>query len=145
MASEEELNRVANELQLQQQRGEAIRQQMQQMQASAIEIGSAIDTIENLGKAKGDALLPIGAGVYVSCPKPNPERVVMNAGANLLLQKKPEEAIKALKERQKRIGDAMESMQREMGLVVREIERLTNTASGYAADEERKDVRASKE
>jgi len=145
MASEEEMNRMANELQLQQAKGEAIRQQMQQMQSSLMEIGAAIDTIENIGKAKGDALVPIGAGIYISCPKPNPERVVMNAGANVLVQKKPDEAVKLLKERQKKITDAMDTMQKEMGAVVREIEALTNAASAYAAEEERTNVRAPKE
>lgn len=145
MASEEEMNRMASELQLQQAKGEAIRQQMQQMQSSLMEIGAAIDTIENISKAKGDALVPIGAGAYLSCPKPNPDKVVLNAGANVLVQKKPDEAVKILKDRQKKIADAMNTMQKEMGVVVREIEALTNAASSYAAEEERTNVRPPKE
>jgi len=145
MASVEELNRVAGQLQFQQARGEAIRQQMGQIQASIIEISGAMETIENLGKAKGDALVPIGAGAYISCPKPNAERVVINAGASVLVQKKPEEAVKLLKDRQKKLTDAIASLQKEMSAVIEEIEGLTKTASSYAADEERANVRASKE
>lgn len=144
MANEAELERIAAEMQMQQSRGDAIRQQIQQMQATMLEIGSAIDAVQNIRKAKGDTLVPVGAGVYLSCPKPDPERVVMNAGANVLLQKKPEEAARLLEERQKKVGGAIGEAQQELSDVVREIDRLSQQAGAIAASEE-KNVRASKE
>ncbi len=144
MADEEELQRLSYELQVQQSNGEAIRQQIQAMQSNIIEIGSAIEAVKNLKKMKGDTLIPLGSGTFISCPKPNPEKVVISIGANLMVQKSPEEAVKMLEERQKKISDAMGIAQQDMGRVIQSIESLTQKASVLAAEENR-DVRSSKE
>ena len=144
MGNEEELNRLEGELQMQQARGEAIRQQIQSMQSSALEMATAIEALQNIKKVKGDTLVPIGAGVYFSCPKPDFERVVMNIGAGVMVQKKPEEALGVLLDRQKKLSDAMKSAQDDMSLVISAIEGLTQRASAIGAAEER-NVRPSKE
>ena len=125
MANDSELDRIASSLQVQQAKGEAIRNQIQQMEATILEISAAVDTIQNLKKAKADALVPVGAGVFISCPKPDPDRVVLNIGANVMVSKKPEEAVKLLEERQKKISDAIGSAQVDMGEVIRAIDELS--------------------
>jgi prefoldin alpha subunit len=144
MGNEEELGRIEGELQMQQARGEAIRQQIQSMQSSSLEIATAIEALQNVKKVKGDALVPIGAGVYFSCPKPDFERVVMNIGAGVMVQKKPDEALGVLLDRQKKMTDAMKSAQEDMAQVISAIEDLTRRASAIGAQEER-NVRPSKE
>jgi prefoldin alpha subunit len=114
------------------------------MQSSSLEIATAIEALQNTKKVKGDTLVPIGAGVYFSCPKPDFERVVMNIGAGVMVQKKPEEALGVLLDRQKKISDAMKSAQEDMSLVISAIEGLTQRASVIGAAEER-NVRLSKE
>jgi prefoldin alpha subunit len=145
MADEEEVNGIANEMQLQQARGEVIRQQIQQMQRNILEISSAVDALNNLKKAKSDTLVPIGAGVLISCPKPTSDRVIIEIGANIMVEKKPEEAVKMLQERQKKIMEAVEESQKGLNDVVRAIERLTERASLIAAEGERGNVRPAKE
>jgi len=142
MTKEEELGRLEGELQMQQARGEAIRQQIQNMQSSSLEVATAIEALQNIRKAKGDTLVPIGAGVYFSCPKPDFERVVMNIGAGVMVQKKPDEAQGLLVDRQKKLTDALKSAQEDMAQVISSIEGLTRRASAIAAEEER-DVRPS--
>ena len=144
MADEEELGRLSYELQVQQETGEAIRQQIQSMQSNIVEISSAIEAIRNLKKMKGDALVPLGAGVFISCPKPNPDKVVLSIGASVMASKSPEEAIKVLEERQKKLSDAMGSAQEDLGKVIQTIEGLTQRASALAGEEGR-DVRPPKE
>ena len=144
MADEEELGRLSYELQVQLETGEAIRQQIQSMQSNIVEISSAIEAIRNLKKMKGDALVPLGAGVFISCPKPNPDKVVLSIGASVMASKSPEEAIKVLEERQKKLSDAMGSAQEDLGKVIQTIEGLTQRASALAGEEGR-DVRPPKE
>ena len=144
MGNEEELNKIEGELQMQQSRGEAIRQQIQGMQNSALEISTAIEALQNIKKVKGDALVPIGAGVFLSCQKPDFDHVVMNIGAGVMVQKKPEEALGALMERQAKVTDAMKSAQEDMVQVINAIDTLTKRASAIGAEEER-NVRPSKE
>jgi len=145
MADEEEVNSIANEMQLQQARGEVIRQQIQQMQRNILEISSAVDALNNLKKAKSDTLVPIGAGVLISCPKPASDRVIIDIGANIMVEKKPEEAVKMLQDRQKKIMAAVEESQKGLNEVVKAIERLTERASLIAAEGERGNVRPAKE
>jgi len=140
--AEEELERLAAEIQLQQSRGDAIRQQMQQMQSSLIEIGGAIDAINGLKKAKGNTLVPLGAGAFISCPKPDSEHVTLSIGANIMIQKKPDEAIKYLQERQKKIADAVESAQGDLQEIIKAINAMSQQANALA---EAQNVRAPKE
>ena len=144
MGNEEELNKIEGELQMQQSRGEAIRQQIQGMQNSALEISTAIEALQNIKKVKGDTLVPIGAGVFFSCQKPEFDHVVMNIGAGIMVQKKPEEALGALMERQQKISDALRSAQEDMSEIISAIDTLTRRASAIGAEEER-NVRPSKE
>jgi len=144
MANEDELNRLAAEVQMQQSRGEAIRQQVQQMQSDLMELAGTMDALQNLKKAKGDTLVPLGSGIYISCPKPDADKVVVNIGSNVMVQKKPEEAVKMLQERQKKMIDAINSAQGDLAQVVKIIDELTQRASAMAVAEER-NVRPSKE
>ena len=140
----DDLDQLANEIQMQQARGDAIRQQMQEMQNALAGIGGAIDAVSSLKKAKGDALVPVGAGVFVSCPKPDPEEVTVSIGGNLMVKKKPEEAVKLLQEKQKKIAETMNSAQEDLQQIVRTIESLTQRANAAALAEEQH-VRPSKE
>jgi len=144
MANEEELGRIANEMDIQQAKGDASRQQLRQMEATILEIRAAIDAIQNIKNAKADTLVPVGAGVYLSCPKPNPEKVVVNIGASVLVQKTPEEAVKILQERTRQVSEAISAAQEDLGEVVTAIESLSQRASSIAA-EEGKNVRPAKE
>jgi prefoldin alpha subunit len=144
MGNEEELNRIEGELQMQQARGEAIRQQIQSMQSTSLEMATAIEALQNIKKVKGDTLVPVGAGVFFSCPKPDFDHVVMNIGAGVMVEKKPDEALGVLLDRQKKIADAMKSAQDDMAQVINSIEGLTRRASEIGAAEER-NVRPSKE
>ena len=144
MADEEEMNRVAGELQIQQAKGDAIRQQIQQMQEVSLEITSTLEVLRNIGKAKGNALVPVGAGIFVSCSKADPEKVVMNIGANIMVHKKPDEAISMLEERRENMIKATASAQADLNQVIAEMERLSQRASEFAAAEEGKNVRPSK-
>ena len=146
MANQEELERISNELQLNQARGEALRNQLQAMQSAMLELTASMEAIETLDKAsKGDTLLPIGSGVFISCPKPDASKVIVSVGGGIMVQKKPEDALKILQERQKRMADAMGNSQAALDEIVKNIERLTVQASSAQIAEERRNVRASKE
>lgn len=145
MANEDELESISNELQVQQAKGEAIRQQIQAMQGSILEVSAASEALKNLQKAKGDTLVPLGAGVFMSCPKPNPDKVVVSIGAGVMVQKNPDDTVKMLEERQNRMSEAINIAQADMGQVIKAIESLTERAGVLGAAEERKNVRPSKE
>jgi len=137
MANEEELASISNELEISQARGESIRQQVQAMQSSLLEMASTIEALQNIGNAKKDTLVPIGAGVFLSCPKPDADRVVVSVGSGIMMEKKPEEAIKILESRQKKLSDAMNEAQKELARIVNMVEQLSLRAGELSAMDER--------
>ena len=143
MPDNDDIDSIAAQLELQQAKGEAIRQQMQNMQASMLEVTAAMEAIRNLKNAGKDVLVPVGAGAYISCPKPDTERVVVGIGANLMVQKKPEEALKLMEERQKMLANAVKAAQEDLEMVVKEIDELSKRASLLASGANQ-NVRASK-
>ncbi|MEM4348492.1 MAG: prefoldin subunit alpha [Candidatus Anstonellaceae archaeon] len=142
MVEEDEVQKISYQLQLQQSAGEAVKQQIQAIQANIVEIGSVIEAVKNLKKMKGDTLVPLGAGTFISCPKPNPEKVIISIGANLMVQKSPEDAIKLLQERQQKLYDTLKAAQQDLEQIAKNIQDLANKASVLAA-EESKNVRPS--
>lgn len=144
MAENDELDSIAAQLQMQQAKGDSIRTQMQQMQSNIIEIGGALEAIKNVKKASKDVLVPIGAGAYLSCPKPDSDKVIINIGANVMLHKKPEEAAKLLEERQKVVSDAVAVAQQDLEQVIKEMDELSHRANLLASGANR-NVRASQE
>ncbi|MEM4554246.1 MAG: prefoldin subunit alpha [Candidatus Anstonellaceae archaeon] len=142
MVDETEVQKLSYQLQLQQSAGEAVRQQIQAIQANIVEIGSVIEAIKNLKKMKGDTLVPLGAGTFLSCPKPNTEKIIISIGANLMVQKSPEEAVKMLEEKQQKLSDALKAAQQDLEQIAKNIQDLTNKASLLVA-EESKNVRSS--
>jgi prefoldin alpha subunit len=144
MAAEDDMDRLAADLQLQQSKGESIHQQIMSMQESLMEMGGAVNALQNLKNMKGDALVPLGAGVFLSCPKPNPEKIIINIGANVMVQKSPEDAVKLLEERQKGIRGAINSAQEDLELTLNAIEEISKKANALAAQGEG-NVRPAKE
>ena len=144
MADARDLDSIAAQLEVQQAKGDAIRQQIQSMQASMVDVGGATEAIRNLKKATKDMLVPVGAGAYLSCPKPDTDRVVVGIGANVLVQKKPEEALALMEERQKSLGNAIRTAQEDLEQVIVEIDELSKQASALAAAGAGQNVRASK-
>ena len=98
-----------------------------------VEVTGAMEAIRNLKKANKDVLVPVGAGAYISCPKPDTEKVVVGIGANIMVQKKPEDAIKLMEERQKNIANSINAAQQDLEMVVNEIDNLSKQASAIAA------------
>lgn len=145
VGEERELEEISNSLQVQQAKGDALRQQIEAMQSSVLELSAAMEALKNLEKVKGDTLVPLGAGVFISCPKPATEKVIMSIGASVMVQKKPEEAIKILVERQKKMTDAVELAQEDLKGIIGKIEELTRRASIIGAVMEGGSVRPSKE
>ncbi|MCX8174729.1 MAG: prefoldin subunit alpha [Candidatus Micrarchaeota archaeon] len=125
MAEEESIESLSYQIQFQQAKGDAIKKQLQDLQSALVEMGGAIETLKNIKKIKGESLLPIGSGVFISYGKPNTERVLINIGANVLSSKTPEEAVKMLEERQNNVRNAINTAQKDLNEVIASIEELS--------------------
>lgn len=144
MADDNEMNRIAGEVQVQQARGDLIRSQIEQMQSVSVEINASLEAVRNIKKAKGNMLVPVGAGIFLSCSKVDSEHVIVNIGANVMLQKKPDDALQMLQDRQSKISTAIADAQRDLEAVISKVEKLSFEANMAAGKEEKQNVSPSK-
>jgi prefoldin alpha subunit len=78
------------------------------LERALTEARSALDTIRSLGSEKPEEILtPVGAGVLLRGKPPNSERILINVGANVVLEKNRDDAAVIL---EKRIEEFEQSM-----------------------------------
>jgi len=113
---------------------EQLEKQMAAVQKKLVELVAtkmAIHEIEGVEKEK-EILLPIGAGVYGHGKIAHSEKVLVNVGANILINKKPEDAAKFVEERKREIMLAAAKIETDMKQIVEkmnDIATVINEAS----------------
>jgi prefoldin alpha subunit len=129
MSDEEDLNQLTIQAQILQRQGSALQNQLDIFQETLADINSAIETLENLPKAKEEGRVPIGAGVYVTCNKIQADDVLVTVGAGLLVQKKAADAIEMIKGRQKSVSEAFDKAQKNLIAINRQMQDINSKAS----------------
>ena len=96
------------------------------LEALANNISAAISALEELEKVKEtvEILVPIGGSVYIKAEVGKIEKVLVEVGAEVLIEKSPEEALKYLNTRRGNILKEIERMQGQLGGVLAELEKL---------------------
>ncbi|MEM4254706.1 MAG: prefoldin subunit alpha [Candidatus Norongarragalinales archaeon] len=111
MASEQEMQRMALEMQAYRQRAEEVQGQMRSLAAFVQESDSAVKAMESL--AEGETLFPIGSGVFVKA-KPASKTVIVEIGARVMAEKTVDEAKALLQERKDGFIKALSKLQEEL-------------------------------
>ncbi len=117
---EKELQEHAVMYQLLQATFEQLQKQMIAVQKKLVELEAtkmAIDEIKDVNK-DNDILVPIGAGVYGHGRVTNAEKVLVNVGANVLLNKGPKDASAFVEARKREIMQAAAKVEADMKQIV---------------------------
>lgn len=81
------------------------------LERALLENRSALDAIKGLsGKGTGEVLTQIGGGAMVRSPKPNVDKVLVNIGASIVIEKTREEALAVLETRAKEVEHSIVSI-----------------------------------
>jgi len=135
----EKLERSLVELKKEEALMEALNQQVALLTATLSELSSTIETIKRLKEAPPEVeiLTPVGSGSFVRARLLPLERVLMGIGANVVVERTPEEAMQFLEEKSSEIGRALQELREEMARVLErmealrpEIEKLLSKARG---------------
>jgi len=130
---EKTLNQIAIQAQLIQRQGQALQQQIEMMQTTVSDLQATIDSLDNLSKAKDMGLLPIGAGVYITCKQVDTDAVLLSVGSGLIVSKKASDAGDILRKRQKSVTDALDKANASMAGINQQMQDLNAKASVLAA------------
>jgi prefoldin alpha subunit len=112
------------------QQAEIFARQLEVIEQKRIESLAAIESMKALTADRDPpALLPLGGGTMVRVRVGDPDRILVNIGADVIVQRTSGEAIAFLQEKitemeamEKRVAQTIEQLRMQMGEVARQIE-----------------------
>jgi prefoldin alpha subunit len=131
--SEEEIRRLVNAYQQYQAQAEAISQQVGLTQMTLQGLDRAILAVEALNSAKDgeEMLVPIGSGSFIHAKLASKERVVLNVGAGVSIEKPTAEAKDSLKARKEEVAQAGKKMSDMLMKIEQEMAKIQQVLSKY--------------
>lgn len=136
----EEIRSLAARHQEYHRQAEALKQEMNMVQASIASCDQAIETINELKKAgeegKGaETMVPIGFGSFVHAEVKNVDRVVVNLGAGFSAEKSVDGAIETLNRRKEQLAKILEQMNASLTKFMQGIQALEAEAAKLRPDQ----------
>jgi prefoldin alpha subunit len=130
---EEEIRRLLAAYQQYQAQSEAIAQQLGLTQMTVQGLDRAISAIDALNTAtEGQELLvPIGSGSFVFAKLASIERVILNVGAGVSIEKPAAEAKESLKVRKAEVAEAAKKLSEMLNKIDGEMAKIQSVISKY--------------
>lgn len=130
---EEEIRRLLAAYQQYQAQAEAIAQQLGLTQMTVQGLDRAISAIDALNTAtEGQELLvPIGSGSFVFAKLASIERVILNVGAGVSIEKPAAEAKESLKVRKAEVAEAAKKLSEMLNKIDGEMAKIQSVISKY--------------
>ena len=129
-----ELQRIAQQVELNRQRMESIEQQMSRLEQIRLDQLQTIETLSAIpdSGAKG-AMIPLGSGVQIVADIPPKTGAVIDIGSRVQAEKPLEEAIEILTKRTEEILDIMNKMKIEFSSIEETTISLANVFNEHIA------------
>jgi prefoldin alpha subunit len=113
------------------QQAEIFASQLELMENGRMEALAAIEALQGLaGADDSTVLLQIGGGASVRVKVPEPDRVLLNIGAEVIVERTNKEAVESLKDRvtemeasEKKVADALDRLRTQMNEIAKRIEQ----------------------
>jgi len=123
---EEEIRRLLAAYQQYQAQAEAIARQLGLTQLTAEGLDRALRAVEAMETAEvgNEMLVPIGSGSFIHAKLASKEKVVLNVGAGVNIEKKPSEAKESLKIRKAEVAEGSKKLNEMLGKIDQEMQRI---------------------
>jgi prefoldin alpha subunit len=135
---EEEIRRLLGAYQQYQAQAEAIAQQLGLTQMTVQGLDRAFVAVEALDSANDgqEMLVPIGSGSFVFAKLASKERVVLNVGAGVSIEKPAAEAKESLKVRKAEVAEAAKKLSEMLNKIDGEMAKIQSVLSKYETGSE---------
>lgn len=135
---EEEIRRLVGAYQQYQAQAEAIAQQVGLTQMTMQGLDRAVMAVDALDFAlEGqEMLVPIGSGSFVYARLASKERVILNVGAGVSIEKPAAEAKESLKARKADVAEAGKKLGEMLGKIEQEMAKIQQVLSMYESGSE---------
>jgi prefoldin alpha subunit len=123
---EEEIRRLLAAYQQYQAQAEAIARQLGLTQLTAEGLDRALRAVEAMETAEEgtEMLVPIGSGSFIHAKLASKEKVVLNVGAGINIEKAPAEAKESLKVRKAEVVEGSKKLNEMLGKIDQEMQRI---------------------
>jgi prefoldin alpha subunit len=123
---EEEIRRLLAAYQQYQAQAEAIARQLGLTQLTAEGLDRALRAVEAMETAEEgtEMLVPIGSGSFIHAKLASKEKVVLNVGAGINIEKAPAEAKESLKARKAEVVEGSKKLNEMLGKIDQEMQRI---------------------
>ncbi|MDV3278065.1 MAG: prefoldin subunit alpha [Nitrososphaerales archaeon] len=120
---EEKMNSVVMEIRILEGTLNELSARQNMLERALIESRAALDAIKGLGEGKvTEVLTQIGGGAMVRSPPPSTEKVLVNVGANVVIEKPREEAVAMLESRSRDVEASVLSIQSQRNEIAERLE-----------------------
>lgn len=137
--AEEEIRGLIGAYQQYQAQAEAIAQQVTLTQLTLQGLDRAIIAIDALSSTSDgqEMMVPIGSGSFIFARLASKDKIVLNVGAGVSIEKPSEEAKEALKARRSEVAEGAKKLGEIMSKLEQEMARIQAALSQYEAGRER--------
>src|SRR2546428_10104473 len=105
-----------------------------------LETRAALDALKGLSESNPDeVLVPVGGGVLLRSPPPNAEDVLLNVGANVVVQRKRVEAVAFLEGRAREIENSIVSLLSQRNQIAARLEADRQALQAIVSRQNQKD------
>lgn len=111
MATQEDFNKLVNEINIYKQQVELIQNQIDLIRASMAEVEALSNTLEDLkGKDSIEAFVPVGAGSFMRAELKNTDDIIISIGAGVAVKKDVEGAKEIIAAQKEDLADSLDKM-----------------------------------
>lgn len=130
---EEEVRRLVQAYQQYQAQAEAIVRQISMTQLTAEGLDRALGAVEAMEKAEEgqDMLVPIGSGSFVHAKLASREKVVLNIGAGVSIEKTVADAKETLKVRKAEVAEGSKKLNEVLSKIDQEMQKIQAILGEY--------------
>ncbi|MDG6898536.1 MAG: prefoldin subunit alpha [Nitrososphaerota archaeon] len=120
---EEKVNAIVAEIRILEGTFNELSARQNMLERALLEARAALDAIKGLGETKeAEVLTQIGGGVLVRSPPPSVEKVLVNVGANMVIEKPRDEAVAMLETRTREVESTVISIQGQRNEIAERLE-----------------------
>lgn len=121
MEDRQKLEQMITEINQLQQQGEAIANQIEQLNLSLTDIKSASEALKGIEDSVGkELLIPVGAGCFINAELKS-EDIVVGVGAEVAVKKSREETIETLEKETKEVQDLITTLTNQLDVINKQI------------------------
>jgi prefoldin alpha subunit len=130
---EEEIRRLVSAYQQYQSQADAVMRQISLTQVTAEGLDRALGAVEAMEKAEEgqEMLVPIGSGSFVHAKLASREKVVLNIGAGVSIEKTVADAREALKARKADVAEASKKLSDVLSKIDQEMQKIQAILGEY--------------